>query len=40
LFAGDLVGIKVSHDFDEIKEGDAKIYILKDSGILNDEGSQ
>jgi U4/U6.U5 tri-snRNP-associated protein 1 len=38
--AGDLVGLKVSHDFDKINEGDAKIFTLKDSGILDDEGSQ
>lgn len=36
--SGDLVGLKVSHDFDEMNEGDARILTLKDSRILDDEG--
>lgn len=35
---GDLVGLKVSHDFDELDEGEAKILTLKDSRILDNEG--
>lgn len=34
----DLVGLKVSHDFEEMVEGDARILTLKDSRILDDEG--
>lgn len=37
--AGDLVGLKVSHDFEELAEGDGRILTLKDSRILDDEGS-
>ncbi|KAF9066625.1 SART-1 family-domain-containing protein [Rhodocollybia butyracea] len=33
----DLVGLKVSHDFDEMDEGDARILTLKDSRILDNE---
>lgn len=41
LPAGDLVGLKVSHKFDKMKEGDAKILKIKDSRILDDdEGKQ
>lgn len=36
---GDLVGLKVSHDFDEMDEGEARILTLKDSRILDNEGS-
>jgi U4/U6.U5 tri-snRNP-associated protein 1 len=36
---GDLVGLKVSHDFDEMDEGEARILTLKDSRILDDEGN-
>ncbi|KAG5638775.1 hypothetical protein H0H81_010196 [Sphagnurus paluster] len=35
----DLVGLKVSHDFDEMDEGEARILTLKDSRILDNEGS-
>ena len=37
-FIEDLVGIKVSHDFDEMGEGEARILTLKDSRILDNEG--
>ncbi|THV07440.1 SART-1 protein [Dendrothele bispora CBS 962.96] len=33
----DLVGLKVSHDFDEMDEGEAHILTLKDSRILDNE---
>ncbi|KAF8896384.1 SART-1 family-domain-containing protein [Infundibulicybe gibba] len=33
----DLVGLKVSHDFDEMDEGEARILTLKDSRILDNE---
>jgi U4/U6.U5 tri-snRNP-associated protein 1 len=36
---GDLVGLKVSHDFEDMDEGDARILTLKDSRILDNEGS-
>lgn len=36
---GDLVGLKVSHDFDGMDEGDARILTLKDSRILDNEGA-
>ena len=36
--AGDLEGLKVSHDFDEMAEGEAKVLTLKDSRILDNEG--
>jgi hypothetical protein len=35
---GDLEGLKVSHDFDELNEGEARILTLKDSRILDNEG--
>lgn len=38
LFAEDLVGLKVSHDFEDLGEGDARILTLKDSRILDNEG--
>jgi hypothetical protein len=34
----DLVGLKVSHNFDEMDEGEARILTLKDSRILDNEG--
>lgn len=34
----DLVGLKVSHDFEAMDEGDARILTLKDSRILDHEG--
>jgi U4/U6.U5 tri-snRNP-associated protein 1 len=34
----DLVGLKVSHDFGDMDEGDARILTLKDSRILDNEG--
>lgn len=37
--AGDLEGLKVSHDFTELDEGDTRILTLKDSRILDDEGA-
>ncbi|KAG1887002.1 SART-1 family-domain-containing protein [Suillus subluteus] len=33
----DLVGLKVSHDFEDLGEGDARILTLKDSRILDNE---
>ncbi|KAF9223389.1 SART-1-domain-containing protein [Gyrodon lividus] len=33
----DLAGLKVSHDFEELGEGDARILTLKDSRILDNE---
>ncbi|TFK75251.1 SART-1-domain-containing protein [Pluteus cervinus] len=33
----DLAGLKVSHDFDEMDEGEARILTLKDSRILDNE---
>ncbi|TFY83285.1 hypothetical protein EWM64_g731 [Hericium alpestre] len=33
----DLEGLKVSHDFDELEEGEARILTLKDSRILENE---
>ena len=35
---GDLEGLKVSHDFEEMGEGEDRILTLKDSRILDDEG--
>ena len=35
---GDLEGLKVSHDFTEMDEGEARILTLKDSRILDNEG--
>ncbi|KAG6813921.1 hypothetical protein H0H92_005770 [Tricholoma furcatifolium] len=37
LDVGDLEGLKVSHDFDEMDEGEARILTLKDSRILDNE---
>ena len=37
--SGDLVGLKVSHDFAEMEDGDAHILTLKDSRILENEGT-
>lgn len=38
-YTEDLVGLKVSHDFEDMDEGDARILTLKDSRILDDEGA-
>lgn len=35
---GDLEGLKVSHDFDGMEEGEERILTLKDSRILDNEG--
>lgn len=35
----DLEGLKVSHDFDNLDEGEARILTLKDSRILDNEGT-
>ena len=35
---GDLAGLKVSHDFDKLNEGEDRILTLKDSRILDNEG--
>jgi hypothetical protein len=35
---GDLEGLKVSHDFTEMDEGESRILTLKDSRILDNEG--
>ena len=37
--SGDLVGLKVSHDFGDMDDGDARILTLKDSRILDNEGT-
>lgn len=34
----DLEGLKVSHDFEGMEEGEARILTLKDSRILDNEG--
>ena len=34
----DLEGLKVSHDFEELAEGEDRILTLKDSRILDNEG--
>jgi U4/U6.U5 tri-snRNP-associated protein 1 len=39
LSTEDLVGLKVSHDFEDLGEGDARILTLKDSRILDNEGA-
>lgn len=39
LSAEDLVGLKVSHDFEDLGDGDARILTLKDSRILDNEGA-
>ena len=36
--AEDLEGLKVSHDFEGLEEGEARILTLKDSRILDNEG--
>jgi U4/U6.U5 tri-snRNP-associated protein 1 len=36
--AEDLAGLKVSHDFEELNEGENRILTLKDSRILDNEG--
>lgn len=36
--AGDLEGLKVSHDFDKMDDGESRILTLKDSRILDNEG--
>ncbi|KAG5220305.1 SART-1 protein [Salix suchowensis] len=33
----DLAGLKVSHDFEELDEGEARVLTLKDSRVLDDE---
>jgi U4/U6.U5 tri-snRNP-associated protein 1 len=38
IFSGDLEGLKVSHDFDTLEEGEARILTLRDSRILDNEG--
>ena len=35
---GDLEGLKVAHDFEELGEGEDRILTLKDSRILDNEG--
>ena len=35
---GDLEGLKVSHDFTEMDEGESRVLTLKDSRILDNEG--
>lgn len=35
----DLEGLKVSHDFEDLAEGEARILTLKDSRILDNEGT-
>lgn len=37
--SGDLEGLKVGHDLNELAEGDARILTLKDSRILDNEGN-
>lgn len=36
--AEDLAGLKVSHDFEALNEGEDRILTLKDSRILDNEG--
>ena len=36
---GDIAGLKVSHDFDALDDGEARILTLKDSRILDNEGA-
>jgi U4/U6.U5 tri-snRNP-associated protein 1 len=38
LCLGDLEGLKVSHDFEGMEEGEDRILTLKDSRILDNEG--
>lgn len=35
----DLAGLKVSHDFEAMDEGEERILTLKDSRVLEDEGA-
>lgn len=35
----DLAGLKVGHDFEGLGEGEDRVLTLKDSRILDDEGS-
>lgn len=35
----DLEGLKVSHDFEDLAEGENRILTLKDSRILDNEGA-
>ena len=37
--AEDLEGLKVSHDFDAMEDGEERILTLKDSRILENEGT-
>ncbi len=39
VLQGDLVGLKVSHDFDDMGDGEERILTLKDSRILDNEGT-
>ena len=39
IFLEDLEGLKVSHDLDGLEEGEDRILTLKDSRILDNEGS-
>lgn len=39
LSVGDLVGLKVSHDFEGLGEGEDRILTLRDSRILDNEGT-
>jgi U4/U6.U5 tri-snRNP-associated protein 1 len=39
IIAGDLEGLKVSHDLDQLEDGESHILTLKDSRILDNEGS-
>jgi U4/U6.U5 tri-snRNP-associated protein 1 len=36
----DLEGLKVSHDFDDMAEGEARVLTLKDSRILDNDGER
>jgi hypothetical protein len=38
VYIGDLEGLKVSHDMDQLNEGEDRILTLKDSRILDNEG--
>ena len=39
VHSGDLAGLKVNHDFEELDEGEDRILTLKDSRILDNEGA-
>lgn len=39
VVVGDLAGLKVSHDFEKLNEGEDRILTLKDSRILDNEGA-